>query len=171
MQTPSFGEYLLEQEFLELLALSAGIAAGYLAFLSTGAAVASLRSRSDGTNAFVLASALTLALFVVCFTLFEAAALYFRYDPRGTGTERHGVDREHFVSLANAGFALLYFVIPLVGAAAGYVVARRLRSARPGRVAAAVSIAIVAFLVLTLPLAEFENACNIGEPIVLQSSC
>jgi hypothetical protein len=171
VQTPSFGEYLLEQDFLELLALSAGIAAGYLALLSTGAAVAALRSHVDSANAFVPASALTLALFVMLFTLFEAAALYFRYDPNGTGTERHGVDREHFVSLANAGFAVLYVVIPLVGAATGYVVARRLRSARPGRVAAAVSIAIIAFLALTFPLAEFENACNIGEPILLESSC
>jgi hypothetical protein len=38
-------------------------------------------------------------------------------------------------------------------------------------IAVTVSIAVAAFLALTFPAAEFENACNIGEPIVLESSC
>jgi hypothetical protein len=172
METTSFGEYFLEQDFLALLALSAGIAAGYLVLVSAAAAaVAGVRSHWTGARAFVLASALTLALFVVLFTLFEAAALYLRYDPHGTGTERQGADREDFVSLAKTGFALLYVAVPLAGAGAGYAAARRLRSARPWPVAAAVTIAIVGFLALTFPFAEFENACNIGEGVVLEPSC
>jgi hypothetical protein len=172
METTSFAEYFLEQDFLELLALSAGVAAGYLVLVSAGAAaVAGLRSGWTGARAFVLASALTLGLFVMLFTLFEAAALYFRHDPPGMGTERQGADREDFVSLAKAGFVLLYAIIPLAGAAIGFVVARRLRSTRPEKAAVAVGMAVAAFLALTFPLAEFKNACNIGEPLVLESSC
>jgi MFS family permease len=172
MESTGFGEYFLEQDFLVLLALTAGIAAGYLVVVSGGAAaLAGLRSHSTGARPFLLASAVTLALFVMLFTLFEAAALYFRYDPHGTGTERQGADREEFVSLAKTGFALLYVAVPLVGAGAGYAVARRLRSAQPWRVAAAVTIAVVAFLALTFPFAEFENACNIGEGVILEPSC
>lgn len=135
------------------------------------AAIADLRLAIGGTRSFAAASALTLGAFVVAFTLFEAAALYLRYDPFGVGAERQGADREQFVSLAKAGFVLLYAAVPLVGAGVGYVLARRLRSSRPRTVALAVSISVAAFLALTLPAAEFENACNIGEPVLLQSSC
>jgi hypothetical protein len=149
VEKTSFAEYFLEQGFLELLALTAGIAAGYLVLVSIGAAaVAGVSSHWSGAGAFVLASAVTLALFVVLFTLYEAAALYLRYDPHGTGASRQGADREDFVILAKAGFVLLYTIIPLVGAATGYAVARRLRSARPGKAAVAVSLAVAAFLTL-----------------------
>jgi hypothetical protein len=170
MQT-NFGHYFLEQGFLETLALSSGIAACYLALVTTAAVIAGPRLRLDSGRAFVLALALVLGLFVLLFTLFEAAALYLRHDPHGTGTERQGADREDFVSLAKAGFGALYVAVPLAAAGAGYAVARRLRSARPWRVAAAVTIAVVAFLALTYPFAEFENACNIGEGVVLEPSC
>jgi hypothetical protein len=171
MQTPSFAQYFMEQGFLEILAMSAGIAAGYLVLTTAAAAVAGLRLHLEATRPFAVASALTLALFVVCFTLFEAAALYLRYDPLGVGAERQGADREQFVSLAKMGFVVLYVAFPLIGAGTGYAVARRLQSVRPWRLALAVSISVAAFLALTFPAAEFENACNIGEPIVLESSC
>jgi hypothetical protein len=171
METTNFGSYFLEQGFLETLALGAGLAACYLALLTTAAVIAGPRLRLDSGRAFVVASALVLALFVVVFTLFEAAALYLRYEPHGTGTERQGADRDDFVSLAKAGFGFLYVAVPLVAAAVGFAVARHLRSARPWRVAAAVTIAVIAFLAVTYPFAEFENACNIGEGVVLEPSC
>jgi hypothetical protein len=171
METTHFGDYFLEQGFLETLALGAGIAACYLALLTTATVIAGPRLRFDSGRAFVGASALALMFFVVAFTLFEAAALYLRYDPHGTGSERQGTDREDFVSLAKAGFGLLYVAVLLVAAGVGYAVARRLRSAWPWRVAAAVTIAVIAFLAVTYPFAEFENACNIGEGVVLEPSC
>jgi hypothetical protein len=171
METTNFANYFFEQGFLETLALAAGIAACFLALLTTAAVISGPRLLFDSGRAFLAASALVLAFFVLAFTLFEAAALYLRFDPHGTGTERQGAERDDFVSLAKAGFVVLYVGVPLLAAGVGYGVARRLRSAQPWRVAAAVTIAVIAFLAVTYPFAEFENACNIGEGVVLEPSC
>jgi hypothetical protein len=163
----NFGRHFVEQEFFDVLAWSAGLAAGFFVVLVLVSAAAR-RFGLGGLGPFLAASAATLAVFVVGFTLFEAAALYLRTN--GEGVQRHGADREHFVMLAKTGFALVYLATALVGAGAGYVLSRR-RVTHPGRVAVGVVGAVLVFLLLALPFAEFLNACNIGEAVVLDARC
>jgi hypothetical protein len=170
VETPTFIEYFRDQGFFEVLAVTAVLAGGFL-FALAAAAVIARRLRYDGVQPFLAASAIALGLYVVGFTLFEAAALYLRTNPHGGGIQKQGAERDQFVALAKTGFALLYFGVVLAAAAVGYLLARRRKSARPGLVAVASLAGIALFLLLTLPFADFENACNVGEPFVLDSSC
>lgn len=162
-----FVRYSLEQNFADMLVLSTGLAAAFLVLFAVAIAVAR-RLGFDGALPLLGAMTITLVLFVAGFTLFEAAALYLRTN--GSGIERHGADREQFVTLSKAGFALVYLATALIGTATGYLLSRR-RVRHPGRMAAAVGGAVLVFLLLALPFAEFANACNIGEAVFLDASC
>jgi hypothetical protein len=170
VETQTFTEYFRDQDFFKVLAVTAVLAGGFLVALGAAAVIARRGLRFDGVQPFLAASAIALGLYVVGFTLFEAAALYLRTDPHGGGIEKRGTDREQFVALAKTGFALLYLGVALTAAAVGYLVARS-RSAQPRLVALAALAGIFVFLLLTLPFADFLNACHVGEPFVLDSSC
>jgi hypothetical protein len=170
-QSPSFPQFFLEQEFDELFLLTAGVAATFLIVLALMAWVANVRFGFGAARTFVVGSAITLAVFVVGFTVFEAAALYLRTEPFGSGVQRDGREREHFVAVAKSAFAVLYVAVLVVGAATSYLLARRRTPERAARTALIVAVAILVFLTITFPFAEFINACEVGESFLLESSC
>lgn len=152
------------------LVFASGTAFAYWIPLAGVVALVGRRRSWPSRRAFILALAATLALFAVGFTAYESLVLHLRHVPDGGGAERQGYDREHFVATAEAVFAAFYVSLLIVGAVLGFLFARA-RSRRPARVAVAAAAAVAVFLALTFPFAEFFNACNVGEPFVLDASC
>lgn len=161
-----FFGYFVEQDFPEVLVLLAAVAGAYAVLVLAVVRLARRRLASGVGVAVAAGTCAALAVFVVGLTLFEAAALYYRHVPPGDGVQRHGADLERFYRAAALGFTMLYALVALAGAAAAALVARR-ESTRI-RPAAAAALALVAlFLVLTLPLVEFQNACDGGRPLLV----
>lgn len=159
MATP-FPEFVLEQGFADTFALLAISAAVYLALLG-GASLAWRRfSTTPVLGAVLISTAAVLVVAVVGITLFEASALWFRSVPHGSGTQRQ-VGYEDFVAAARTAFFGLYASFVLLAVGGGFAIARR----RVGRAAVAAvgsGVAVIVYLVLTLPFVEFMNACYVG---------
>jgi hypothetical protein len=122
-------------------------------------------------TAVAASSALVLVVAVVGITLFEAAALWYRSVPHGSGHERPGGGAEDFYSWARVGFIALYAGLVLIAIGCGWVLGVA-RTRRGAAVAAVTGIAIVVYLALTLPLVEFQNTCNVGRSFLIDNvSC
>jgi hypothetical protein len=166
----SFPEFVVEQGFdrtLVFLALSALV---YVALLA-GAWLVLRRS----VNAPVLAAALVstaavLVVAVVGITLFEASALWFRSVPHGSGTQRQTASYEDFFTSARAVFFGLYASLVLLAAGSGFVIAR-LRTGHAAVAALGAGLAVLGYLVLTLPFVEFLNACDVGRSFIVDADC
>ena len=98
---------------------------------------------------------------------FELAAIALRSYP--SGGQLQGADWDAFRLLARAAFLSLYAVVLATAGAAGSLLGRRFGKGRAVGIGSAV--AVLAFMAITLPLAEFANACYVGEAFVLSSSC
>jgi hypothetical protein len=135
-------------------------------FVGLLAAAISVARRRVGrrTKPFLAAVALSLAAFVVGLTIYEAAALYFRFSPHGSGLERQDRSGDTYVFWAQAGFIALYAVA--LGLAAGFG-ALLLRN---WRWAAATTATVAVFMVVTFPYVDFLNECNVGQPLISWST-
>ena len=115
-----------------------------------------------------------VAFAVLILPTYIAIATLFRHEPVGPG----GLQRplEEYVP----GSMIAFFAIE--AAAIVVAVALASRTVRPvgtgpgaasGRawIALAAGLAVLAFLVLTLPLAEFANACYVGTGFILRPQC
>jgi hypothetical protein len=96
-----------------------------------------------------------------------AVATLFRHDPIGPG----GLQRplEDYLPAAMVAFFVIEAAALVVGALRAWQGIRGRPTARWVPLAAAT--AVLGFLVLTLPLAEFANACYIGVGFILKPSC
>ena len=146
---------------LELMGIFTAAAAVYLGVVALPTVALATRRRWPAVRAFVLALTLTLAFFAVGLGLFEMMILDLR---------PNGEDWERFAARAKLAFGVFYALVVTLGLALGFIFARG-RSASPLWVAVAVATAIVTFLGLTFPLAEFLNACYIGDSLVLDAHC
>jgi hypothetical protein len=100
--------------------------------------------------------------------MFETVAAYFRHEPPGPGHQyRQGDAYRAFIDVARFGFFLLYGVVAALGGGMGYLANRR----AGGRGVMLTVAMVVLFMLLTMPLAEFMNACAVGESFVLRGSC
>lgn len=162
----AFVEYFVEQGFPSLFALVAVVAGAYAALWLVTARLARRRLPPGLAVAAAVGACAALAVFAIGVTLFEALALYYRQLPPGYGTQRQGAELERFYTAAELGFAALYAVVMFVGGTTAAVVARR-RSARAWLSVGAAFGLVVLFVVLTLPLVEFQNACNVGRPLLV----
>jgi hypothetical protein len=126
-----------------------------------------LRTRVPGraVRATALATGVTLVVFSSAVALFEAGALYYRHAPPGSGAQRHGEALDRFYHWSELVFFSLYGVVLALGVVVGLVAGRRLFG-RGLQVAVATGVAVGGFLVLTLPVVEFANACNVGRALV-----
>ena len=164
-------DHALEQGFLQNLAVLVGIALAFGALVSAPAAT--LAARGDWkptTMRLALASVAGALFYAVVQAIYQAMALYFRTVPHGSGFEREEVGYESFVFRAGVVFVIVIALALLVAAALGYVLAPR-TSARRSHLALAGAGAVLVFVALTLPFVDFLNACNVGRPFVLDSSC
>jgi hypothetical protein len=142
-----------------------------LAFLVLLAAASWWRARRAGRSVtwrFLRSVAAAVLLFVVAVSLFETVAAYFRHEPPGPGHQyRQGDAYRVFIDAARFGFFLLYGVVAALGGGMGYLANRR----AGGRGVMITVAMVVLFMLLTMPLAEFMNACAVGESFVLRGSC
>jgi hypothetical protein len=165
-----FVAHAVEQGFLSGLLLVTAFALGAWAVAVVPAGLITRRGATTGVWArFALASLATALLYGTAVTVYHAGALYLRYVPHGSGLERSEPDFSAFVGWAEAAFVLLAGLVLAAGAALGYAVAPTGRSRR--RFALASTVAALVVVVMTLPLVEFLNACNVGESLVLDASC
>ena len=162
--------YVLEQGIGEALA-HASIAVALYGLLL--AAVALLMYASLGTRAaaaFLAASLAVIWAFAAAIVFAEFAALYFRHVPHGSGANRQGEDYERFVALAQAAIVGLYVLWAAIALALGSQLRRRF-DGRQRIAATATVVAVLGFLIVSVPPVEFMNSCYIGRPIALQPSC
>ncbi len=167
----SFPEHFLEQSF-DRDALLLAIAS--LIFLIALAGVLFLSRRRLGVSfveTVIASSAVVLIVAVIGITLFEAAALWYRSEPHGSGYERQGGGFEDFYFWARVGFVALYTGLVLVAVGCGWVFGR-VRVRRGAAVAGVTGIVVLLYLGLTLPFVEFLNACDVGRSFLIDNvSC
>jgi hypothetical protein len=158
-----FVTHFIEQGSWETLLVIGVPAAVFVALVAAVVAVARRRVHVRA-KPFLAAVAFSLVAFVVGLTIYEAAALYFRFLPNGSGLERQDGSADTYVFSARAGFIALYAVV--LGLAGG-LGALLLRS---GRWAAAATATVAVFMVVTFPYVDFLNECNIGQPLISWSA-
>jgi hypothetical protein len=161
----SFPEYAFDHvlDNLTILAIPS------LVFLAAAAGVLFFLRRWLGAplaTAILVGITAVLLVTVLGIALFEASALWYLSAPHGSGRQRLGGDFEDFYAVARLGFIALYGSLLLVALGSGWVLGRRWVG-RGSAVAVATVVAIAAFLVLTFPLVEFMNACDVGRPFLL----
>lgn len=163
---PTFLDYFREQGFVSVL-LTAALAAGLYTGLVCGLRWLLRRwSGRSPSGAGVTGLAAALGTWTFGITLFEAAALYWRHDPPGSGAQRQGQGLERFYRAAELGFGALYAAVVVVA-----VVAPLLARRRSGERGSALTVSVagtLAFLVLTLPAVEFQSSCDVGRPILVE---
>ncbi len=167
----SFFDYFVQQGFLGGLFRFVSLAVVY-ACVSVGLLALIRRQQWSprGTVASLVASTVALGLFAAAVVLFHGAALYFRSVPHGSGSQRHGEGYDRFVSTAGLALLAVYVGALVAAALIGYALGRLV--AAEGRVAAAIAVAALgSFMVMTFPLVEFGNACDVGRAFVLDSNC
>jgi hypothetical protein len=158
--SPSIGFFMLDMAINYTVILI--VAFGYIALMYLVAFLTRGRERSaaflGGTRAGVLFLALALPTYIFIGTA-------FRHVPPFSGSER-GMD-SYFVYVAATRVALV--AVYALGVLLAIVRSRVLGAQWP--VALAPALPAVGFIVLTLPLAEFANACYIGVSFLLPGNC
>jgi lysylphosphatidylglycerol synthetase-like protein (DUF2156 family) len=152
--TESFSAFFGEQQYDELLAISV-VGAVIYGLLLAGLAVTERRRWGRNSVRFFAASIVSVVVFVVALTLYQAAAHYYRFDPPGSELERSLEGFDQWKQLARAGFVALYIVALALTAALGYALGKRF-------VALASAAALLVFMVGTFVFVDTTNACDVG---------
>ena len=169
MLAVSFPSFFLEQGFDRFLVGSIVLAG---LFLLTAVASARILCRwlpPRPVHAVVISAGFVLALWAVGITLFEAAALWYRVSPHGSGAQKMGADRDAFLDQMRFAFFALYAGLVVLALGCGLVFARMGGRSRIVSGVAA-SALVLLFLALTLPYVEFSNSCNVGQSLVLDEN-
>lgn len=156
---PAFAEYFFEQELWRTFVFLVLAAAIYAAVVAAALTLFRRRLGLSTVRAIVVASGIALLAAAVGITLFETSALWFRSVPHGSGHQRQGESLDEFYRWAEVAFFSLYAFLVLLGGSFGFAFGKL-------RAAAVTAVVVAAFLALTLPVVEFENACNVGRPMV-----
>jgi hypothetical protein len=162
LNDPSVGAYLLDMAINYLvLAVASG---AYLIVMLAGALL--FRVAAPVRKAFV--GGLSSALLVLLVTLPTSVAIasLIRHDPIGPG----GFERQRNEYLA-AVEAIVFYAIQVGAVAFGVMRTNRIARMRAGRLGFATGVAVLLFLALIQPLAEFANACYVGTGFLLHPSC
>jgi len=142
------------------LAILAGIGLAYILFLGGLALVLSRWWDGGFWQAFWISAVIAVAFMVIGVPLFQMVATLFRSD---------GGLETYFTWVRLAFFSFYGFAVLLSGVI-GYTFGQRL--ARRGRAASfASALSLLLFLVVSLPIIDFSNACIIGRPFILPASC
>jgi hypothetical protein len=161
--TTSFPEFVVEQGFDVPFALLAISALVYLAVLAVVWLLLRHRVKTPGLGAALVATAAVLVVAVVGITFFEASALWFL-------SKRQGASYEDVFTSARAVFFGFYASLVLLAAGSGFVIAR-LRTGHAAVAALGAGLAVLGYLVLTLPFVDFLNACHVGRPFIVDAHC
>ena len=127
-------------------------------------------SKTPVLGAVLVSTAAVLGVAVLGITIFEASALWFRSLPHGSGTQRQGAGYENFFTSARAVFFGLYAGLVLLAAGSAFVLAR-VRTGGAPVAAVASGLAVLGYLVVTLPFVEFLNECHVGRSFIVDAHC
>lgn len=119
-----------------------------------------------------LSIVLSLIAVVITIPLFHGIAGLFRYDPPGSilsGMGRYREDWQVYSSAARIVFFVLYGLLVASGGVVGYVRARQVHQGKTVGIGTALGVLI--YLMISMPIADFANACIIGEPFLLPVAC
>lgn len=157
------------------------MAINYIALATTGlayvgvtlAAIRISRGRRGAIVPFERGLIAGVAFAVLGLPTYIAVATLFRHDPVGPGGLQRGL--EEYVPGSMIAFFAIEAAAVVVAAA---LASRAMRSMGTGtgasrrvRIPLAAGLAVLGFLVLTLPLAEFANACYVGTGFILRPQC
>jgi hypothetical protein len=165
----SFPSFFFEQGFDRFLAGAIGGAGLFVLLAVAAQAILGRWLPPDLLSATVLATGVVLVLWAIGLTFFEAAALWYRSAPPGSGTQKLGAAHEAFLDHTRFAFFALYVCL-LVAAFGCGLLFGRLRGGSGLVTALAASSIILLFLALTLPRVEFSNSCNVGQSFVLDEN-
>jgi hypothetical protein len=159
---PSLGAYVLDMAInYAVLAVAAAV---YLAL--TVVALWLLPVATGTRRAYLAGLSSALMFVVIALPTYIAIAFLLRHDPIGPG----GLERQPNAFLV-AAEVVVFYGIQAAGVAIGAMRANRAAQMRTGQLGAVSGAAVVAFLVVIQPLAEFANACYIGWGFLLRMSC
>jgi hypothetical protein len=159
---PSVGAYVRDMAINYLaLALAAAVY-----FALTVAAIRFLRVTAATRRAYLAGLSSALLFIVIVLPTYVAIAGLLRHDPVGPGGLLRQPDA--FVVAAEV---IIFYGIQIAAVAIGMLRANRVAHVRASPPRAVTGAAVVAFLVLIQPLAEFANACYIGWGFLLRMSC
>ena len=152
-----------------LLGMLIGISLVYMLLLAGFALLLSRWWGGRVARAFWLSSVICLALVLISMPIFEGVAGLFRHDPPGV-VGLYRPDWPAYALTVRTAFFVLYVFMILLSATVGYTMGQRID--RHGKsLSVAVVLVVLVFLILTLPIIDFANACIIGMPFVLPIRC
>jgi uncharacterized membrane protein (DUF485 family) len=154
--------------FLSNLAILGALAVGYLLVLALIVyGVRWLRGREWHASEVVLSSAVGIGLFVLTTTAVDAIGAALRLDLAiGSMPPEHAQQLQFALRI---GLLVVYVVIVIVGALASRPLAMRL--GRVARLNFMVPLAIVLFIVLSLPITDLLHSCYLQTTVALASQC
>jgi len=154
--------------FLSNLAILGALAVGYLLVLALIVyGVRWLRAREWHASEVVLSSAVGIGLFVLTTTVVDAIGAALRLDLAIASMPPAQAQQVQFA--LRIGLLVLYVVVVIVGALASRPLAMRL--GRVTRLHFTVPLAIVLFIVLSLPITDLLHSCYLQTTVALPSRC
>lgn len=159
---PTLGAYLLDVAInYAVLAVAAGL---FLILALAGARLFWMRATTR--RAFLGGLSSALLFVVVALPTYVAIAFLIRHDPIGPG----GLERQTNAFLEAVEIAFFYG-LQVAAVALGLLRTNRIAHVPAGRLGLATGAAVLSFLGLIQPLAEFANACYLGAGFLLHPSC
>jgi hypothetical protein len=159
---PTVGAYLLDMAIdYVVLAVAAAVY-----WLLTFAGARLFRVTAPTRKAFLGGLSSALLFILLALPTYVAIASLLRHDPIGPG----GLERQPNAYLGTVEL-IVFYAIQVGAVAFGAVRTNRIAEMRGRRLGLATGAAVIAFLVLIQPLAEFANACYIGAGFLLHPSC
>jgi hypothetical protein len=167
---PTLKSYLLD--FVILLAMLGGAALVYLCLLGGLAWLFSFRRGGQPAIALWPSVVLSLVIVVLSVPVFEGIAGLFRYAQPGhlNSPYRQGADLATYRFWTQAAFFALYGFALFLSGVIGNAIRRR-RDGHTRRIGLTAALALFLFLLATLPIVDFYNACVVGWSFVLPMSC
>lgn len=159
--------------YLLNIAIMTGVlaGAGLVFVLLLGGLVWLLRYRWGGqvSRALWLSVVGGVTFVVIGVSLFDGIAGLFRYREPGYFYSGYRQFESYFVWARTAFFALNGLAL-LLGSVIGYAIGHRL-AGRGRSISVATVVALLVILFAILPIVDFANACVVGKPFILPTSC
>jgi hypothetical protein len=159
---PTVGAYLLD---ISINYVGLAVAAAVY-WVLTFAGVRLFRVAGPARQAFLGGLSSALLFIVLALPTYVGIAFLLRHEPIGPG----GLERQPDAHLATAE-AVAFYAIQVAAVGFGLVRTKRIAHMAGGRLSLATGVAVLSFLVLIQPLAEFANACYVGGGFLLHPSC
>jgi hypothetical protein len=113
---------------------------------------------------FITSASASVILFVVIILLFQEIVPYYRYDDSGQQIQQG--DYSAYIHWARRAFYAVHAATLVGSGVIGFLVGRRV-TGRGGPLAITAAGTVLLFMLLSLPITDFLNACFVGQSLVL----